>query len=38
MVTLTFKVMEQIFQHPLTEKGLDQFLADHRKAFELITA
>jgi transaldolase len=36
IVTLPYKVMEQIFQHPLTDKGLAQFMDDHRKAFELI--
>ena len=36
IVTLPFKVMEQMFQHPLTDKGLEQFLSDHRKAFELV--
>jgi transaldolase len=36
MVTLPYKVMEQMFQHPLTEKGLEQFLSDHRKAFDLV--
>ncbi|MBV8071386.1 MAG: fructose-6-phosphate aldolase [Acidobacteriaceae bacterium] len=33
--TLPYKVLEQLFQHPLTEKGLEQFLADHRRAFEM---
>ncbi len=37
IVTLPYKVMEQMFQHPLTEKGLEQFLSDHRKAFDLVT-
>ncbi len=37
IATLTLKVMEQCFFHPLTEKGLDQFLKDHQKAFELVT-
>jgi len=36
IATLPYKVLQQLFQHPLTEKGLEQFLADHRKAFELI--
>ena len=36
MVTLPYKVMEQMFQHPLTDKGLEQFLSDHRKAFDLV--
>lgn len=36
--TLTYKVLEQMFCHPLTEKGLEQFLSDYRKAFELVSA
>lgn len=36
--TLTYKVIEQMFHHPLTEKGMEQFSADYRKAFELVTA
>ena len=36
--TLTYKVVEQMFSHPLTDKGLEQFISDHRKAFELINA
>jgi transaldolase len=35
IVTLTLKVLEQVFQHPLTEKGLEQFLKDHREVFDL---
>ncbi len=38
IVTLTLKVLEQVFQHPLTEKGLEQFLKDHRDAFDLTPA
>jgi transaldolase len=38
IVTLPYKVMEQMFHHPLTEKGLEQFLSDHRKAFDLVSA
>lgn len=38
IATMPFKVLEQMFHHPLTEKGLDQFLKDYRKAFELVTA
>lgn len=34
IVTLTYKVLEQLFHHPLTDKGLEQFLSDHRKAFQ----
>jgi transaldolase len=36
--TLSYKVVEQMFHHPLTEKGLEQFLSDHSKAFDLATA
>jgi transaldolase len=36
--TMPFKVLEQLFHHPLTDKGLDQFLKDYRKAFDLVTA
>jgi transaldolase len=31
VATMPFKVMEQLIRHPLTDKGLDQFLADWRK-------
>lgn len=30
--TLPFKVIEGLFNHPLTKNGLDQFLADHAKS------
>lgn len=30
--TIPFKVIEGLFNHPLTKNGLDQFLADHQKA------
>ncbi len=30
--TLPFKVLEQLFNHPLTTSGLEQFLADHAKS------
>jgi transaldolase len=30
--TIPFKVLEGLFQHPLTKNGLDQFLADHAKS------
>jgi transaldolase len=36
IVTLPYKVMQQMFHHPLTAKGLEQFLSDHRKAFDLV--
>ena len=31
--TMPFKVMEMLFSHPLTDKGLEQFLKDHAKTF-----
>src|SRR5438477_6585302 len=35
IATMPFKVLDQLFHHPLTDKGLDQFLKDYNKAFEL---
>ena len=32
--TMPFKVMDMLFNHPLTEKGLDQFLKDYNKVFQ----
>lgn len=32
--TMPFKVLDQLFNHPLTGKGLDQFLKDYAKAFQ----
>jgi transaldolase len=32
IATMPFKVMEQLFQHPLTDIGLQRFLDDWRKA------
>jgi transaldolase len=32
VATMPFKVIEQMMKHPLTDKGLDQFLADWRKS------
>lgn len=31
VATMPFKVIEQLIKHPLTDKGLDQFLADWNK-------
>jgi transaldolase len=31
--TMPFKVLDSMFNHPLTDKGLDQFLKDYQKAF-----
>lgn len=30
--TMPYKTMDMLFNHPLTDKGLEQFLADHAKA------
>lgn len=32
VATIPFKVIEQLFKHPLTDKGLDAFLADWKKS------
>jgi transaldolase len=32
--TLPFKVLDMLFNHPLTDRGLEQFLKDHAKAFQ----
>lgn len=32
VATIPFKVLDQMFKHPLTDKGLDQFLKDWEKA------
>jgi transaldolase len=32
--TMPFKVLDQLFNHPLTDKGLDQFLKDYAKVFQ----
>ena len=31
--TMPFKVLDMLFNHPLTDKGLDQFLKDYAKVF-----
>lgn len=36
--TLPFKVLDMLFNHPLTDRGLEQFLKDHAKAFQSGTA
>ncbi len=33
VATMPLKVMEMLFEHPLTDKGLDQFLKDWAKVF-----
>jgi transaldolase len=32
--TMPFKVLDMLFNHPLTDKGLEQFLKDYRKVFQ----
>lgn len=32
--TMPFKVLDMVFNHPLTDKGLDQFLKDWNKVFQ----
>ena len=34
IATMPFKVLDMLFNHPLTDKGLDQFLKDYRKVYE----
>ncbi|MCA1625847.1 MAG: fructose-6-phosphate aldolase [Acidobacteria bacterium] len=34
VATIPFKVLQQLVKHPLTDKGLDSFLADWKKAAE----
>jgi transaldolase len=36
--TLPFKVVDALFNHPLTDKGLDQFLKDYGKVFQEVPA
>ena len=31
VATIPFKVLEQLYKHPLTDVGLDRFLADWKK-------
>ncbi len=32
--TMPFKVLEMLFSHPLTDRGLEQFLKDYNKVFQ----
>ena len=34
IATMPFKVLDMLFNHPLTDKGLEQFLKDWAKAFQ----
>jgi transaldolase len=36
--TLPYKVVDALFTHPLTDRGLDQFLKDYAKVFEEVPA
>jgi transaldolase len=38
IATMPFKVMDMLFNHPLTDKGLEQFLKDWGKAFHEVPA
>jgi transaldolase len=35
IATMPFKVLDMLFNHPLTDRGLEQFLKDYEKAFHL---
>jgi transaldolase len=36
--TMPFKVIDSLFNHPLTDSGLERFLKDYAKAFQPTTA
>jgi transaldolase len=36
--TMPWKVLDMMFNHPLTDKGLEQFLKDYAKAFQEVPA
>jgi transaldolase len=38
VTTMPFKTMDSMFNHPLTDKGLDQFLKDYASAFKEVPA
>jgi len=38
IATMPYKVLGMLFEHPLTEKGLEQFMRDHDRAFETAIA
>jgi transaldolase len=38
VATLPYKVVDALFTHPLTDKGLEQFLQDYRKVFDEVPA
>src|SRR5689334_8989227 len=38
IATMPYTLVESLFDHPLTTKGLEQFSADYSRAFELVKA
>jgi transaldolase len=38
IATLPYKVIDSLFDHPLTDKGLDQFMKDYAKVFQAAAA
>ncbi len=34
IATMPFKVLDMLFQHPLTDRGLEQFLKDYRRVYQ----
>jgi transaldolase len=38
IATMPLKVLEMLFNHPLTDKGLEQFLKDYAKVFQEVPA
>ena len=34
IATMPLKVLDSLFNHPLTDKGLEQFLKDYAKVFQ----
>jgi transaldolase len=38
VATLPYKVIDSLFQHPLTDKGLEQFMKDYAKVFQTASA
>jgi len=38
IATMPYKLIECLFEHPLTERGLNQFLSDYRRSFGVAAA
>jgi transaldolase len=34
IATMPFKVLDMLFQHPLTDRGLEQFMKDYRRVYQ----